>query len=363
MPRGVSITQTTHGERKRRFPVTMGGVGVGPLTPAMNCTGGHTDVSRSTNSSCSCYAPFRGTRCESMLEYWIPLSIFLASVDGLVMLLALVWTGARLWSVARAKQCGKRRMADAVVVMNGIAVLMQLITDVLPSASVTGQWPSDIGVAITSGILIILNMALWMAASALALGFWLDVLRQKMKVRLRPCTRILCLAGASLLIVVVPGILLLYVFAGLTTTTLIALASFLLVLPFFLNTLIMVTVASIITAKLKHRLAEMRETSRERAVRARRWIWILTSGWLGYIVVIVVVLASGVDTSHNQGSLTAVVHVYGVMLLLCRAVVTLSILALADGRRLTQWWTRKKDLLGAVTTTTTANSRPVSVNT
>ncbi len=335
----------------------------------MNCTVGHADVSRSTNSSCSCYAPFYGTRCEFTLDYWVPLSIFIVVVDGLIMLTALAWTSARLWSVGRAKQCGKRRMADAVIIMNGIAVLMQLITDVLPSASVTGQWPSDLGVALTSGILIILNMALWMAASALALGFWLDVLRQKMLVKFRPCTRILCLAGASLLIVVVPGILLLYVFAGLTTTTLIALASFLLVLPFFLNTLIMVTVASIITAKLRHRLAKMHDRPRDRATRARRWIWILTGGWLGYIAVIILVLASGVDTSHNQGGLTAVVHVYSVMLLLCRTVVTLSILALADGRRLTQWWTRNKDFVGAITTTTTsattntANSRSPSVNT
>lgn len=91
------------------------------------------------------------------------------------------------------------------------------------------------------------------------------------------------MAGAALLLAVVPGLVLLYVFAGLSETILRGIGSFLLVMPFFLNTGIMIVVAAMVTHQLKARLATMSQRSCERAKRARRWIWILTSGWFGCV--------------------------------------------------------------------------------
>lgn len=121
------------------------------------------------------------------MAYWAPLSAVLVALDGLLMLLALIWTVARIIAVTRRQQWSKHRMADMVIILNGIAILMQLVVDVVPSPSVTLVWPGDLASSLVTGILTILNMAMWMAASALVLGFWLDVLRHKMKVPPRSC--------------------------------------------------------------------------------------------------------------------------------------------------------------------------------
>ncbi len=147
-----------------------------------------------------------------------------------------------------------------------------------------------------------------------------------MRLNLRPCTRILCLASAALLLVTVPGIILLYVFAGLSDAVFRTVGSALLVLPFFLNTAIMVVVACLVTHSLRRRrLHAMNANTRARALHARRWIWLLTSAWLVYLLVILIVLAAAAG-SISPLAITG-------LSVVCRAGVAFGILMLADGHR------------------------------
>jgi hypothetical protein len=230
-------------------------------------------------------------------------------------------------TITRAKRWSKHRLADVVVLLNGLAMIMQLIVDLTPTPSLTGIWPSSLELSIFRGILVILSMATWMATSALILGFWLDVLRRRMKVQLRPCTRILCLVGAALLLAVVPGIILLYVFANLTGDVFRTVGSVLLVLPFVLNTAVMVVVAALVTVRLRARLLLMNAGTKRRSLHARGWIWTLTAAWILYLLTIVFVLAAATLSSP------VTTFAYEAILLVCRACVILSILMLADGHR------------------------------
>ncbi len=137
----------------------------------MNCTPGHAVPSTTANdTACHCYAPFYGAQCEQTLTYWIPVSLTLTVLDAIVMALGIAWTTLRLVTVARARRWSKHRLADVVVLLNGLAMLMQLVVAVTPSPAVTGVWPATLELGVVTGILVILSMATWMAASALTLG-------------------------------------------------------------------------------------------------------------------------------------------------------------------------------------------------
>ncbi len=138
----------------------------------MNCTQGHAGPNTTVNdTTCHCYAPFYGVNCEQTLAYWTPVSLVLVLIDALIMVLGLAWTMLRVVTMTRARRWSKYRLADVVVLLNGAAMLMQLITDVTPTPSLTGMWPLSLELGIVTGILVILSMATWMATSALTLGY------------------------------------------------------------------------------------------------------------------------------------------------------------------------------------------------
>jgi hypothetical protein len=141
----------------------------------------------------------------------------------------------------------------------------------------------------------------------------------------------MCFVSAGLLMAVIPGLLLLYVFSGLADATFVVVGSLLLVAPFVLNTAIMVVIASIVTHKLRRRLPAMHTKSRRRALHARRWIWALTACWFLYLATVAYALAA------SAGAPAYAALVYGSVLVVCRAGVALGILALVDGHRRGRW--------------------------
>jgi len=123
-----------------------------------------------------------------------------------------------------------------------------------------------------------------MAATALILGFWFDVLTAKFRPQLARRTKIVSFVGAALLLLLIPGIVLALTLgqseAGYAIT----------VLPLFVDSVGLV-VLTIIVSQLKLTQADVSRSTHGRRLYALRLFILLSCAWIIYFVT---VLASAI---------------------------------------------------------------------
>jgi dipeptide/tripeptide permease len=81
-----------------------------------------------------------------------------------------------------------------------------LMTFVSPKSLTSSAYDGDARSFIMV-VLVDFAMVFWMAATSIILGFWVDVLEKKLRPKMAKRTKIICIIGACLLLLCVPGLI------------------------------------------------------------------------------------------------------------------------------------------------------------
>jgi hypothetical protein len=124
-----------------------------------------------------------------------------------------------------------------------------------------------------------LSHALLSAAFSLVLGFWVDALHAKMRVKLARRTKILCFVVAAIMILAIPGSLLSVLGFGQIGTMLI-------IIPYVVNMLFfLVTVIVLECGCCTKKSSKMiSESTKKKVSYANRWMPVAATGWIGAVV-------------------------------------------------------------------------------
>jgi hypothetical protein len=150
----------------------------------------------------------------------------------------------------------------------------------------------------------IVPISLWMACSLLILGFWFDVLKSKLKPQIGRRTRIVCIVGASLLLLQIPGFFLL----GFNVLWLGALLTF---LPYIVDIIGMIVLTIVISCKSDKQFSAKNAKRKKSAVRK---LIVICALWIGYFVMLIAV-SSFTDTPG--GYLATVIGSISMEFLIC----------------------------------------------
>jgi hypothetical protein len=205
-----------------------------------------------------------------------------------------VFTGfVLLWSVfklihvvflqvplAVAGKSGKRGINLSIISMifNFLGNLFRFALRCILQSSITMDYthPEPIGVQVAVIVLNGISIAFWIASLALIMGFWVDALHSKMRVKMATRTKVLCIAAAFFVLIMIPGLLMATVFGQFV------IGATIIIIPYVLDTIVFIVVTIVLRTRCCIPPVSITPSSQNttRVAYVNRYITIATVSWI-----------------------------------------------------------------------------------
>jgi hypothetical protein len=288
-----------------------------------NCSYEHTEK-LSAGGNCECFPPFYGPLCESTYAYWQPTTIVLTSLELLYLAVAIYWNSMKLIYVLKRGSFAKATLVNIVLVLNGVALLARTTMHLIVSPGNSGVWHRPAWEGVVKTVLVVVPISLWMASSALVVGFWFDILVRRLRRTMAHRTRIVCIIGSIIVFLAVPG----QIMALNTTGVAQQIGVVLVLFPLLVDTTGLIIIASIVTRHLRQTRAVLNDANITKAEYALKWLWVNACVWIAFVVNVAV--GAFLLTNINGTPLVHVTMPFGFIVVVTTSLTSLSILYLCD---------------------------------
>jgi len=134
-------------------------------------------------------------------------------------------------------------------------------------------------VAKTSALIVLnaLSMACWIASFAIIMGFWVHALNARLHIRFATRTKVFCIIGAFMVLLMIPGMLMATIFDQPLVGTL------LIIVPFFIDSTLFVVITIVLSADCctkRKTAAEVSEENLLKVAHVRRYFILGSASWV-----------------------------------------------------------------------------------
>jgi len=225
-----------------------------------------------------------------------------------------LWTALKIAELRRRGKFRMAKLSNLVLVLILVAFLIKLGAIFFDYTRLFIFNNSNTVTLFAQVVLRIIPISLWLAASALILGFWFDVLKKKLLPTMAKRTRVICICGASLMLLQIPGFALLS--AGRIGATIGAL---LVILPYFVNIIGLVVISILIGRRSNKKLSIPNAAKKSFAIKK---LIIIDVAWVAYVLLFVcIIFAVNVSSAY---------WVFIVLSSLCEVLISVLLVLLVD---------------------------------
>jgi hypothetical protein len=135
--------------------------------------------------------------------------------------------------------------------------------------------PEPIGTQVAVVILNSVSIACWIASLAIIMGFWIDALHSKLRIKMAARTKVLCIVAAFLVLVMIPGMLM------ATALGMFVVGVTIIIIPYIIDTTIFVIVVTILRTGccIPPGTPALSESNRKKAAYVYRYMTVATVAW------------------------------------------------------------------------------------
>jgi len=239
-----------------------------------------------SDTICDCNGGYSGADCRTLLDWWLPYQWFLFIVPAVLMALFTIWSFIKLIHVffLEARVEGDRRTFNNLSV---VSMILNLLGNALrfalrcfkPETLLMDYGESDPPRTVVKIVLNGTSIALWIASFSIIMGFWVHALNAKLHIRLATRTKIICIIGAFITLLMIPGMLLSTLFKQYS-----AIGTYLVIVPYVIDSTLFVVVTIILftgcCTKKKKTPAEVSEKNLRIMAHVRLYFIIGSVSWV-----------------------------------------------------------------------------------
>lgn len=195
-----------------------------------------------TNGTCNCNGGYEGADCRTLISWWLPFQWIVFILTAFFTAFFFAWSVLKLIHVIflqppKAASKGRRvNLSFVSMLLNVIGNGLRLALRSMKPIQLTMEYGNvPIGQEAAVVTLNATSAACWIASLALIMAFWVTALHAKLAVKMAVRTKILCFLAASVVLIMIPGMILATVMRQLV------LGATIILIPYVIDSLFFIT--------------------------------------------------------------------------------------------------------------------------